>query len=62
MLDEALNEVDVNMERRILKRLFNMHLNKTIIVVSHRLENIDLFDKVIRMDNGNIKNISMKEK
>ena len=57
LLDEALRELDVNMERRILKRLFSAMKNKTIIVVSHRLENMDLFDKVIKMNNGTIDKI-----
>jgi len=57
LLDEALNEIDVNMERRILKRIFKRMKDKTIIVVSHRLENMDLFDKVVNMENGIIKNI-----
>lgn len=55
ILDEALNELDINMERRILKRLFQKYKNKTMIIVSHRLENMDLFDKVIEMKNGKIK-------
>ena len=45
------------MERRILKRIFKKMKDKTIIVVSHRLENMDLYDKVINMENGIIKNI-----
>lgn len=61
MLDEALNEVDINMERRILKRLFHTYSQKTIIVVSHRLENMDLYDKVIKFSNGRIQNIIKKE-
>ena len=57
LLDEALRELDVNMERRILKRLFSTMKNKTIIIVSHRLENMDLFDKIIKMDNGKINKV-----
>jgi len=57
LLDEALNEIDVNMERRILKRMFKNMKEKTIIVVSHRLENMDLYDCVVSMENGTIKNI-----
>lgn len=61
LLDEALNEMDINMERRILKRMFKKYKDKTIIIVSHRLENIDLFDKVIRISSGLIQNITSKE-
>ena len=54
ILDEALNELDINMERRILKRLFKKYKDKTMIIISHRLENMDLFDKVVKMKNGNV--------
>lgn len=49
-IDEGLSEVDINMERRIIKRLLKIYKDKTIIIVSHRLDNIDLFDKVIKVD------------
>ena len=53
-IDEGLSEVSVDMERRILKKLFNTYKNKTIIVVSHRLDNLDLFDKLIELDKNEI--------
>lgn len=59
LIDEGLNEIDINLERKILKNIFFYYHNKTIIIVSHRTENIDLFDNVIYFDNGKIiKNIS----
>ena len=62
LLDEALRELDVSMERRILKRLFSTMTNKTIIIVSHRLENMDLFDKIIKMDSGKINKVIERTK
>lgn len=50
LIDEGLNQMDVDLERRILKRLFNKYKNKTIIVVSHRLENMDLYNKTINLE------------
>ncbi|MBE6159978.1 MAG: peptidase domain-containing ABC transporter [Lactobacillales bacterium] len=47
LLDEALSEVDQKTERKILKNIFKRYKNKTIILVSHRLDNKDLFDRVI---------------
>ena len=44
LLDESLSEVDINLERKILKKL--LKLNKTILLVSHRNNNLDLFDKL----------------
>ncbi len=52
IVDEAFNQMDVNLERRILKRLFAKYQSQTIIVISHRKENIDLFDRKIIIDGG----------
>lgn len=57
LIDEGLNAIDINLERKILKNIFNEYRNKTIIIVSHRLENMDLYNKVIRLANGKIENI-----
>ena len=54
IIDEALNAVDTNMERRILKRLLEEYKKKTIIFISHRLDNLDLFDRLIKIENGKI--------
>ena len=47
IFDEALNAIAVNKERMILENIFNLYKDKTIIVVSHRFNNNDLFDKKI---------------
>ena len=52
IIDEGLNQVDVNMERIILKNLFQKFKNKTIIFISHRLDNMDIFDQVIKLEKG----------
>ena len=56
IIDEGLNQVDINLERKILKNIFNKFRNKTIIVISHRLDNLDLFDELIKIEKGVIKN------
>ena len=56
IIDEGLSEVDVNMERKILKNIFNYFYDKTIIVISHRIDNLDLFDNLIKIENGVIYN------
>ena len=55
LIDEGLNEIDINLERKILTNIFNRYRDKTIIIVSHRYDNIDLFDKVIMFDEGMVK-------
>ena len=52
LIDEGLNAVDINLERNILKNMFLKYNGTSIIIISHRLENIDLYDKVIKLDQG----------
>lgn len=54
IIDEGLSQVDINMERRILKNIFNKYNDKTIIFVSHRLDNQDLFDQIITLEEGKV--------
>lgn len=56
LIDEGLSQIDVNNERKILKNLFNYYKDKTIIVVSHRLDNMDLYDQVIEISKEVVKN------
>ncbi len=54
IIDEGLNQMDINLERKILKNIFDRFQDKTIIVVSHRLENMDMFSKIVELKNGKI--------
>lgn len=54
LIDEGLNQVDVNLERKILKSIFEKYKNKTIIFISHRLENLDLYDHLIEIEDGKV--------
>lgn len=60
LIDEGLNQMDINLERRILKRIFRKFKDKTIVIVSHRLENMDLYNHVIELSNGKIVKDVMK--
>ena len=40
------------MERKILKNIFSYFKDKTIIVISHRLDNLDLFDNLVKIEKG----------
>lgn len=56
ILDEAFSEIDVLKERLILNNIFERYRDKTIIVISHRRDNSDLYDRVIDFNldfNGN---------
>ena len=52
LIDESLSEVDINLERKILKNIFKYYKEKTILVISHRLDNLDLYDRLIRIENN----------
>ena len=54
IIDEGLSQVDINMERIIIKNILEEYKDKTIIFISHRLDNIDLFNQVIRIEKGKI--------
>ena len=60
LIDEGLNEIDINLERKILKNVFNKYSDKTFIIISHRTDNMDLYDRVITMDSGSIKKVLTK--
>lgn len=54
LIDEGLSQIDVSLERKILKNVFDKYKDKTILIISHRLENMDLYDKVIHISGGRI--------
>lgn len=57
LIDEGLNEIDINLERKILKNIFSKYQDKTFLIISHRTDNMDLYDMVITMDSGSIKKV-----
>ena len=54
IIDELLDRLSVDMEKYILKNIFNYFSNKTIIVITHRNDNINLFNHLIEMENGSV--------
>ena len=48
IFDETFDEIDIESERKILSNI-KSNYNKTIIVISHRESNIDLYDKRVVM-------------
>lgn len=56
ILDESLGEVDIKKERTILKNLFHFYKDKIFIVISHRNNNLDLFNKVVTLREGMLYN------
>lgn len=61
-IDEGFSQMDHNLERNILKKLFQKYKEKIIVVVSHRKDNIDLFDTYIELQHGKIHTYLSKSK
>ena len=59
IFDESMNQMNIDLERNIIKKIFNKLQDKTIIIISHRLTNKDLYDKIISLEN---KKIVVKER
>lgn len=60
MLDESLNALDYQNEEVILKNIFKIHDKKFLILVSHRLESLKLCNKLMVLENGNIRDFGEK--
>lgn len=56
ILDEATSNLDPTTERKIMHLLLNKVIdkNKTLILISHRLENLKDFDIIYVMSEGKI--------
>ena len=57
IFDEALAQIDINREKKILEEIFKYLKDKTIIIISHRFNNKKLFDRVLKIEKGKIKEI-----
>ncbi|MFV0275155.1 MAG: ATP-binding cassette domain-containing protein [Bacilli bacterium] len=55
IIDEALSEIDIKLERKILKFIFKEFKDKTILIVSHRSNNSDLFNECLDFGDYNDK-------
>ena len=54
ILDEATSSLDTITEKEIQKALNNLMLNKTVIVIAHRLSTLHNMDRIITIDKGQI--------
>lgn len=54
IFDEALSQIDISREKKILENIFNYYPDKTIIVISHRFNNKKLFDRILKLSAGEI--------
>lgn len=52
--DEATNSLDANNEKEIVENLDTFFINKTVIVVAHRLSTVRNADKIVVLHQGKI--------
>ncbi len=54
LLDDSLSAVDTGTEQNIINSLNNLFLEKTLIVITHRIYSKLKFDKIVVLDRGKI--------
>ena len=54
IFDEITSSLDVITRRKVISSIFNFLNEKTIFFITHDLSYLELFDKVIFLDNGKI--------
>ena len=57
LLDEATSSLDSETEEKIQKALGRLTLNKTTIVIAHRLSTVKAADQIIFIENGKIEDV-----
>ena len=62
LLDEATSSVDTETEEMIQHAISKILYGRTSIVVAHRLSTIDQVDKIVVIEDGEIKEIGAHEK
>ncbi len=50
IFDEITSSLDIKTERKILSSIKACYKDRTIIIISHRRENLDIFNKIINID------------
>jgi ATP-binding cassette subfamily C protein len=55
VLDEATSALDSETEAKIMNEVYNLSSNKTLIIITHRLNTIQSFNYVYELKNGKLK-------
>src|SRR5690606_7016097 len=50
--DEATNALDANNEKAIIENLNSFFVNRTVVVVAHRLSTVKTADNIVVLDGG----------
>ena len=61
LLDEATSALDVTTERRVFRNIIQNHLNKTCIVTTHRPSVLNMCQRVYRVMETHVTELSEEE-
>ena len=53
VLDEATSALDEKIERKIMKEIYDISKNKTLLIIAHRVNTLYRCDKTYNVENGN---------
>lgn len=59
IFDEATSNIDIESEAVIMRNIKALSEKKSVIVISHRLENVVPSDRIYYMENGDVKEVGM---
>lgn len=59
IFDEATSNIDIESEAVIMRNIKALSEKKSVILISHRLENVVPSDRIYYMENGDIKEVGM---
>ena len=58
IFDEAFSQIDSSKTFSIMKKVFNYLRGKTVIVISHRFSEQKLFDRILKLEDGQVREVS----
>ena len=53
-MDEATSSLDNDTDRKIQDALIRLFVNRTVVIISHRLSTVKMADKIFVFENGRI--------
>lgn len=59
IFDEVTSNIDAESENMIMKVIYDLAKSKTVIIISHRLKNVERCDRIFALDKGEIKDTGL---
>ena len=60
VLDEATSALDSETEKQIMKEIYNISIDKTLIIIAHRLSTLDKCEEIYEINHGSLTNKTLK--